>query len=112
VRSAGDWKGVLWIIGCGLVVTMIAAFHLVATSRANLTNASPPQESSAPSPTLTSNAAQSDPYRSECSDLEQERDSINARMRAGDASAEGGWFRKRLRIIAGRSHDLRCTHFH
>jgi hypothetical protein len=48
---------------------------------------------------------------SECRRLEQEKDSIDARMREGYTSIEGEMFRDRLRVIAARYYDLRCRHF-
>lgn len=48
----------------------------------------------------------------ECQALEQEKNSIDARMRSGYTSQEGEWYRERLRAIAARYYDLRCRHFH
>ena len=53
-----------------------------------------------------------DPARADCSSIEEEKNSINARMRAGYTSPEGEWFRDRLRVLAARYYELRCRHFH
>jgi hypothetical protein len=53
-----------------------------------------------------------DPAQSECSAIEQEKNSINARMRIGYTSPEGEWFRDRLRVLGDRYYELRCRHFH
>lgn len=53
-----------------------------------------------------------DEARLECSSIESEKDSINARMRSGYGSAEGEWLRGRLRALDARYHDLHCHHFH
>jgi hypothetical protein len=52
-----------------------------------------------------------DAARSECGSIEQEKNSINARMREGYTSLEGEWFRDRLRVLDARYYDLRCRHF-
>jgi hypothetical protein len=54
----------------------------------------------------------SDTHQWECQSLEQEKDSIDARMGSGYTSTQGEWFRERLRAIATRYYDLRCRHFH
>ena len=54
----------------------------------------------------------SDTHQAECQALEQEKDSINARMRSGYTSPQGEWFRERLRTIGDRYYNLRCRHFH
>jgi hypothetical protein len=50
--------------------------------------------------------------QSECAGIEQEKDSINARMRQGYSSFQGEGFRDRLRFLGARYYDLRCRHFH
>jgi hypothetical protein len=50
--------------------------------------------------------------RSECDRIEQEKNSINARMREGYGSPEGERLRDRLRVLGDRYYDLRCRHFH
>jgi hypothetical protein len=50
--------------------------------------------------------------QSECAGLEQEKDSINARMRQGYTSLQGDGFRDRLRFLGARYYELRCRHFH
>ena len=47
-----------------------------------------------------------------CRTLEEAKDSINARMRAGYSGPEGEWLRERLRSIDAQYHSLRCRHFH
>lgn len=49
--------------------------------------------------------------RSECDSIEQQKNSINARMREGYTSVEGEWFRDRLRVLAARYYDLHCRRF-
>lgn len=53
-----------------------------------------------------------DSARSECSDIEREKDQINARMREGYSSPEGERFRDELRLLGARYYELRCRHFH
>jgi hypothetical protein len=50
--------------------------------------------------------------QSECASIEEEKNSINARMRHGYTSSEGEGFRDRLRFLGARYYDLRCRHFH
>jgi hypothetical protein len=50
--------------------------------------------------------------QSECAGIEQEKDSINARMRQGYTSFQGEGFRDRLRFLGARYYDRRCRHFH
>jgi hypothetical protein len=50
--------------------------------------------------------------RSECDRIEQEKNSINARMREGYGSPEGERLRDRLRLLGDRYYDLHCRHFH
>jgi hypothetical protein len=50
--------------------------------------------------------------RSECDRIEQEKNSINARMREGYGSPEGERLRDRLRVLGDRYYDLHCRHFH
>jgi hypothetical protein len=52
-----------------------------------------------------------DAARSECGNIEQQKNSINARMREGYTSPEGEWFRDRLRVLDARYYELRCRHF-
>jgi hypothetical protein len=52
-----------------------------------------------------------DATRSECGSIEQQKKSINARMREGYTSSEGEWFRDRLRALDTRYYELRCRHF-
>jgi len=53
-----------------------------------------------------------DAARSECGSIEQQKNSINARMREGYTSPEGEWYRERLRALDTRYYELRCRHFH
>jgi hypothetical protein len=53
-----------------------------------------------------------DPARPECDSIEQQKNSINARMREGYRSPEGERLRDRLRVLDARYYDLRCRHFH
>lgn len=48
----------------------------------------------------------------ECTRIEDEQNSIDARMRKGYTASEGEWFRSRLRVLSARYYDLRCQHFH
>jgi hypothetical protein len=69
---------------------------VIARSRSERTNASEPVF---------------DASRSECSSIDEKKDSINARMREGYTSPEGEWFRDRLRVLGARYYELRCRHF-
>jgi hypothetical protein len=53
-----------------------------------------------------------DSARSECDSIEQQKNSINARMREGYGSPEGERLRDLLRVLGARYYDLRCRHFH
>ena len=48
----------------------------------------------------------------DCSSIEDEKNSIDARMRKGYTASEGERFRERLRVLSARYYDFRCQHFH
>jgi hypothetical protein len=48
----------------------------------------------------------------ECARIEDEKNSIDARMRKGYMAPEGESLRDRLRVLSTRYYDLRCRHFH
>lgn len=52
-----------------------------------------------------------DATQSECRRIEEQKNSIDARMREGYTSLEGERFRDRLRGLAARYYELRCRHF-
>lgn len=52
-----------------------------------------------------------DATQSECRSIEEQKNSIDARMRVGYTSLEGERFRDRLRGLAARYYELRCRHF-
>lgn len=48
----------------------------------------------------------------ECTRIEDEKNSIDARMRKGYMAPEGEFLRDRLRVLSARYYDLRCRHIH
>jgi hypothetical protein len=48
----------------------------------------------------------------DCTRIEDEKNSIDARMRKGYMASEGEFLRDRLRVLSARYYDLRCRHIH
>jgi hypothetical protein len=49
--------------------------------------------------------------RTQCTQIEAERDAINARMREGYGAGEGEVLRERLRNLSTLWYEERCRHF-
>ena len=50
--------------------------------------------------------------QADCSRIEDQKNSIDARMRRGYTASEGEWFRDSLRALSAQYYDLGCRHFH